>query len=54
MFVAEVKTVDRFETPALIKAGGPHRANAPILVAPYITRETAGRNKELKLPLRTR
>lgn len=50
MFAAEVKAVDRFETPALIKARGPHRANAPILVAPYITRETAGRCKELKLP----
>jgi len=50
MFLAEVKAVDRFETPALIKARGPHRANAPILVAPYITRETAGRCKELKLP----
>jgi hypothetical protein len=45
-----VKTVDRFETPALVKA----RANAggpgPILVAPYITRQTAERCKDLKLP----
>jgi hypothetical protein len=49
-FVAEIKAVDRFETPALIKAGGPHRANAPILIAPYITRETAASCKELKLP----
>ena len=49
MFAAAVKVVDRFETPALIKARGPNRAHPPILVAPYITRETARRCKELKL-----
>jgi hypothetical protein len=50
LFAAEVRAVDRFETPALIKARGARGPNAPILVAPYITRETAGRCKELQLP----
>jgi hypothetical protein len=49
-FVAEIKTVDRFETPALVKARGQHGGAEPILVAPYITRETAARCQELKLP----
>jgi hypothetical protein len=49
-FLAEVKAVDRFETPALIKArGGSHRM-PPLLVAPYITREVAERCRQLHLP----
>ncbi len=47
-FAAEVRAVDRFETPAIIKA----RAwrDSPLLVAPYITREIAERCRELRLP----
>jgi len=45
-FLAEVRAVDRFVTPALVKARGPAR----ILVAPYITRETAAHCRQLKLP----
>jgi hypothetical protein len=45
-FLADVKTVDRFVTPGLVKARGPAR----ILVAPYITRETAAHCRQLKLP----
>ena len=47
-FGAEVKTADRFETPAIVKArdfGEP-----PLLVAPYITREVAERCRQLHLP----
>jgi hypothetical protein len=48
-FVAEVKTVDRFETPAQVKArlAGPNLAE--MLVAPFLTREVAQRCKELHL-----
>jgi hypothetical protein len=49
-YVADVKTVDRFETPALVKARGPRRNEARMLVAPYITRQIAERCRELKLP----
>ena len=48
-FIAEVKTVDRFATPALVKAQLSGRKEAPLLVAPYITRETAQRCRELRL-----
>lgn len=40
-FVAEVKTVDRFATPALVKTQLAGLKAPPILVAPYVTRETA-------------
>jgi len=48
-FFAEVKTVDRFVTPALVKAQLTGLEEPPILVAPYITRETAHRCRELRL-----
>src|SRR5438105_6157926 len=38
-FAAEVKTVDRFETAAMVKAGLKNLRKRPLLVAPYITRE---------------
>ena len=48
-FFAEVKTVDRFVTPALVKTQLAGLEEPPILVAPYITRETAHRCRELRL-----
>jgi len=47
---AEVKAVDRFETPALIKAQEKARRHPQLLVAPYITREVAERCRQLGLP----
>ena len=47
-FDAEVRAVDRFETPAIIKARA--LRESPLLVAPYITREIAERCRELRLP----
>ena len=49
-FHAEVKTVDRFATPALIQAQGKKRPKPPLLVAPFITREVAERCRQLHLP----
>ena len=49
-FGAEVKTVDRFETPAMVKAQGHALPELPVLVAPYITREVAERCRQLHLP----
>ncbi|MGA2881843.1 MAG: type IV toxin-antitoxin system AbiEi family antitoxin [Bryobacteraceae bacterium] len=49
-FRVEVKAVDRFETPALIKAQGKARREPTLLVAPYITREVAERCRQLHLP----
>src|SRR5208282_5338630 len=48
-FHAEVKAVDRFETPAMIKAQGKVHHKPPLLVAPYITREVAERCRKLHL-----
>ncbi len=48
-FFAEVKTVDRFETPAQVKARLTRLNDAAILVAPFITREIAERCRELRL-----
>jgi len=48
-FRAEVKAVDRFETPALIKAQSKAHHEPPLLVAPYITREVAERCRQLHL-----
>ena len=47
-FGAEVKTIDRFQTPAMMKCSesGQH----PLLVAPYISRQVAGRCRQLDLP----
>jgi hypothetical protein len=49
-FQAEVKAVDRFETPAMIKAQDKVHREPPLLVAPYITREVAERCRQLHLP----
>jgi hypothetical protein len=49
-FRAAVKVVDRFETPAIIKAHGKAHHEPPLLVAPYITREVAERCRQLHLP----
>src|SRR5437899_1716844 len=49
-FAAEVKTVDRFETPAMVKARLKDLRQHPLLVAPYITREVAERCRQLHLP----
>jgi hypothetical protein len=49
-FGAEVKTVDRFETPAMLQAQSKARREPPLLVAPYITREIAERCRHLRLP----
>jgi hypothetical protein len=49
-FHAEVKAVDRFATPALIKAQGKKWPEPPLLVAPFITREVAERCRQLHLP----
>jgi hypothetical protein len=48
-FAAEVKTVDRFETPAMVKAQGKVLREPPLLAAPYITREIAERCRQLHL-----
>jgi hypothetical protein len=49
-FAAEVMAVDRFATPALVKARAARKNGQPMLVAPYITRETAQHCKDLGLP----
>jgi hypothetical protein len=49
-FGAEVKTVDRFETPAMLKTQRKSLREPPLLVAPYITREVAERCRQLRLP----
>lgn len=49
-FGAEVKTVDRFEIPAMLKAQAKGLRASPLLVAPYITREIAERCRRLRLP----
>jgi hypothetical protein len=49
-FAANVKTVDRFETPAMMRAGPKNPPARPMLVAPYVTREIAERCRDLDLP----
>jgi hypothetical protein len=49
-FIAEIKLVDRFETIAQVRALRPPGAHPPlILVAPYITAETAERCRVMRL-----
>ena len=48
-FAAEIKAVDRFQTPGQVKAQLARRAELPLLVAPFISRETAERCRELHL-----
>lgn len=50
IFGAEVKTVDRFATPAIVKSQGKALREPPLLVAPYITREVAEHCRHLRLP----
>jgi hypothetical protein len=49
-FGAEVKTVDRFATPEMLKAQGQALHDPPLLVATYITREVAEHCRQLRLP----
>jgi hypothetical protein len=49
-FGAEVKTVDRFEIPAILRAQGKALRQPQLLIAPYITREVAERCRQLHLP----
>jgi hypothetical protein len=49
-FGAEVRTADRFETPAMLKAQGKALRAPPLLVAPYITPQVAERCRQLRLP----
>lgn len=49
-FRAQVKAIDRFQTPALVKTRNDARPHPLILVAPYITREVAERCRQLDLP----
>src|SRR4051794_35671097 len=47
-FAVELKTADRFETPAMIKVRD--LRGRPLLVAPFITQEVARRCRDLHLP----
>ena len=49
-FGATLKTVDRFATPAMLKAQGKALNDPPLLVAPYLTREVAEHCRQLRLP----
>jgi hypothetical protein len=49
-FGAEVKTVDRFATPAMLKARSKTSCEPPLLVAPYITGEVAEHCRQLRVP----
>lgn len=48
-FVAEIKTVDRFQTPAQVKSQLAQYAEHPLLVAPFISRETGEHCRDLHL-----
>lgn len=48
-FVAEIKTVDRFRTPAQVKSQLRHYTELPLLVAPFISRDTAEQCRSLRL-----
>jgi hypothetical protein len=48
-FIPEIKAVDRFQTPGLIKARPRDTADPPLLIAPYITRDTAEHCRNLHL-----
>ena len=49
-FLADIRAVDRFATPGLIKERRKTGRRATILVAPYITAEIAAHCKQLDLP----
>jgi hypothetical protein len=48
-FVAEIKAVDRFRTPAQVKSQLRHYTELPLLVAPFVSRETAELCRSLRL-----
>ncbi|MGD0870930.1 MAG: type IV toxin-antitoxin system AbiEi family antitoxin [Bryobacteraceae bacterium] len=48
-FAVEIKAVDRFQTPAQVKAQLGNHRELPLLVAPFISRETAGHCRNLHL-----
>ncbi len=48
-FVAQVKTVDRFRIPALVQAEFRGQDVPPMLIAPYVSRETAEQCRKLGL-----
>jgi hypothetical protein len=48
-FAPHIKNVDRFQTPAQLSARGSKANGAPLLVAPFITRDTAERCRQLGL-----
>lgn len=48
-FIVEIKSVDRFQTPAQVKAQLAGYAELPLLVAPFISTETAGHCRNLNL-----
>lgn len=50
LFTVEVRPVDRFQTPALVKAHLEGSDHMPLLIAPYITRETAEHCRSIQLP----
>jgi len=53
-FIAVVKTVDRFETPAQVKRQLAGSRAAPMLVAPHVTADIARCCRDLGLALSTR
>jgi hypothetical protein len=48
-FVAEIKTVDRFQTPAQVKSQLRRYTEPPLLVAPFISRDAAELCRNLRL-----
>src|ERR1039458_5754262 len=48
-FAVEIKAVDRFQTPAQVKAQLGNHRELPLLVAPFISRETAEHCRNLHL-----
>ena len=48
-FIAEIKAVDRFQTPAQVKSQLARYTQLPLLVAPFISRETAEHCRSLHL-----
>jgi hypothetical protein len=49
LFAAEIKVVDRFQTPAQVLDQLAHRKELPLLVAPFISRKTAEHCRSLHL-----
>ena len=49
-FQVDIKTIDRLEIPAVVRAKSAHGAMARLLVAPFITRESAARCRQIHQP----